>query len=426
MASRRAAANTKKFSEIMNALGQEAKMAGRILSSAQEKQIIGTLESLATLLLKQSAFLIASNKQDLAQGKKLSEALVDRLTLTEDRIKAMADGVRTVTALPDPTGQILEERKRPNGLKIYKVSVPIGTLGMIYESRPNVTIDAAALSLRSRNAIILRGGSECMTTNRALHRLVQQALEENDLPAAAVSMLPSQEHALVDEMLAAHQWIDVLIPRGGRSLIEAVQTKATMPVFSHLDGICHVYIHSHADADMAEKILLNAKMRRTGICGAAETLLLDRALSEDTRTRLITSLIEAGCAVVGDPEAQQLHPDVAPATDEDWTTEYLAAKISVKHVESVDAAIQHINCFGSHHTDSIITQDRNAKAQFQIGVDSAIVMHNASTQFADGGEFGMGAEIGISTGRLHARGPVGVTQLTTYKYIVDGSGQVRP
>jgi len=356
----------------------------------------------------------------------LSEALLDRLKLTPERIESMSAGLETVIDLPDPVGRVLWESKRPNGLHIKRLSCPIGVLGMIYESRPNVTVDAAALCLKSHNAVILRGGSESLNSSLALHDLIQSSLRAHNLPEGAVSMIPVSDRSVVGEMLSADQYIDVMIPRGGRGLIERVMSEAAMPVFGHLEGLCHIYIHQTARKEIAVDVTLNAKMRRTGICGAAETLLLDHKLDPDIARAVVKALLDKGCEVVGDKMAQGLDERIGAARSEDWHTEYLAPKISVAVVDGVEEAVNHINAQGSHHTDSILAEDAQAASYFLNRVDSGIVMHNASTQFADGGEFGMGAEIGIATGKFHARGPVGLEQLTTYKYLVHGSGQTRP
>ncbi|MCK5384560.1 MAG: glutamate-5-semialdehyde dehydrogenase, partial [Alphaproteobacteria bacterium] len=322
--------------------------------------------------------------------------------------------------------RILWEQTRPNGLKIQRIACPIGLLGMIYESRPNVTVDASVLCLKSHNAVMLRGGSECLHSSLILHKIIQQALKDNGLPEASVSMIPISDRAAVGAMLKAAEYIDVMIPRGGSGLIQRVMDEARMPVFGHLNGICHVYIHPTAKPDIAREVTLNAKMRRTGICGATETLLLDKGLDPTIVKDVLTTLLDAGCSIVGDAQIQDIDNRIMPATDEDWVTEYLDAKLSCKFVDSVKDAVNHINTYGSHHTDSILTEDKDAAAYFLKNVDSGIVLHNASTQYADGGEFGMGAEIGIATGKMHARGPVGVEQLCTYKYNVHGNGQTRP
>lgn len=417
-----------KPTSIIHDLGIKARSAARTLGQIDEAAINKTLQTLATLIREDSAAILQANEQDVqaARDKDLAPALIDRLTLNTARIEAIAQSVEDIAALPDPVGSILEEWDRPNGLRIQKISVPIGVLGMIYESRPNVTIDAAALCLKSHNAVILRGGSESFYSSRALHALVRAALTQNNLPADAVGMAPNTDRALVGDMLAAHEYIDVMIPRGGKGLTSRVMKEATMPVFAHLDGNCHIYVHPSAKPDLARDVVMNAKLRRTGICGAAESLLLDEALADDTARNIVGALLDSGCAVVGDARAQTLDARIGAASDDDWSCEYLDAKISCKYVRGVEDAIDHINLYGSHHTESILAEDKDAVKSFLKNVDSAIVMHNASTQFADGGEFGMGAEIGIGTGKLHARGPVGVRQLTTFKYLVKGDGQTRP
>lgn len=414
--------------DIVESLAKDARAASRVIARQSDETINAVLQTLAGLLRQNSAAIIEANTRDVqaGQAKGLTAALIDRLTLNDARIEAMASGLETVASLANPVGRTLWETTRPNGLVIKKVSVPIGTLGMIYESRPNVTIDAAALCLKSRNAVILRGGSESLESSLALHALIQQALEAHNLPSAAVSMIPTADRAAVGAMLACHTYIDVMIPRGGKSLIERVMNEAKMPVFGHLEGLCHIYIHPSAKPEIAREVTLNAKMRRTGICGAVETLLLDKNLSEDTAKDVITTLLDKGCALVGDEAAQKLDPRIEAASEADWRTEYLAPKLSIATVDSVDQAIAHINHYGSHHTDSILCEAPDAAESFLNQVDSGIVLHNASTQFADGGEFGMGAEIGIATGKMHARGPVGVEQLCTYKYQVHGNGQTRP
>jgi glutamate-5-semialdehyde dehydrogenase len=414
--------------QIVKQLGQEARAASRILAQTPVADINAMLDSLAAALRKKSASVIEANKKDVAAAKQkgLSPALIDRLMLDEARIDAIAKGVETVRDLDDPAGVILKETKRPNGLVIQKVSVPIGVLGMIYESRPNVTVDAAILALKSRNAIILRGGSESLNSSLALHKIIQETLKEANLPVGAVAMIPTGDREAVGAMLRAADNIDVMIPRGGKSLIERVMNEARMPVFGHLEGICHIYVHPSVKPDIARKVVLNAKMRRTGICGAMETLILDSKVETSLAKAILNDLIEAGCEIVGDKLTQGLDNRIGHATTQDWHTEYLDAKLSVCTVTSVEEAVNHINGYGSHHTDSILAEDKTVVEYFLNNVDSGIVMHNASTQFADGGEFGMGAEIGIATSKLHARGPVGLEQLCTYKYIVRGNGQARP
>ena len=409
-------------------IGKAAKMAASVISQASTLTINNVLNDLAQALLDNEEAILEANKKDLAAAKEkdLTPALIDRLTLTSERIAAISQSVQDIMKLDDPVGAVLETTERPNGLKIEKVSVPIGVLGMIYESRPNVTIDAAALCLKSHNAVILRGGSESFHSSRALHALVQDCLKKNDLPEAAVSMLPSTDRALVGAMLQASDYIDVMIPRGGKGLTGRVMSEAKMPVFAHLDGNCHIYIHDSVQPELALAVVKNAKLRRTGVCGAAESLLIDKNLNKETAKQILDTLLQEECEVVGDEDTQKLDERIQPATEDDWRTEYLDKKISCKFVANVDEAIKHINQYGSHHTDAILGEDKNAVSEFQSRVDSAIVIHNASTQFADGGEFGMGAEIGIGTGKLHARGPVGLKQLTTFKYLVKGDGQTRP
>ncbi len=410
------------------ALGQSARAASRILEHIPDQKINDALNATAAALRDHMADILAANQKDLdaALAKNLSPSLTDRLTLNASRIESIAKGLEDVATLPDPVGKTLASWTRPNGLQIERRSVPIGVLGMIYEARPNVTIDAAGLCLKSRNAVILRGGSENLNSSLALFNVMKGILKAYGFPDGCIGMVENPDRALVGDMLAADTYIDVMIPRGGKGLIERVKAEARMPVFSHLDGICHVYVHPSANPAIAEKVVLNAKMRRPGICGAAETLLLDDALNKNLAHQIIIALLESGCAVAGDEETQKFDPRVTSATEEDWATEYLDAKISVKFVSGVEAAVDHINTYGSQHTDSILAEDKDAAGYFLGHVGSAIAMHNTSTQFADGGEFGMGAEIGISTGKFHARGPVGVEQLTTYKYIVRGNGQIRP
>lgn len=413
---------------VMDVLGAQAKSAASVLAQVSSDNINSCLKNLAKALVRHTDDILAANTKDVAEAEKNNQtlALIDRLTLDKKRIEGIAQSVLDIVNLEDPVENILETIKRPNGLVIEKISVPIGVLGMIYESRPNVTIDAAALCLKSRNAVILRGGSDSFHSSHALHKIVQDCLAESGLPLAAVSMAPDTNREFVGAMLAAHEYIDVMIPRGGKGLTSLVMAQAKMPVFAHLDGNCHVYVHGSAKADLAIEVIKNAKLRRTGICGATESLLFDMGLDTALAQKILAILIEEGCVVVGDAQAQKLDKRVMPATEEDWATEYLDKKISVKFVQDVGAAIEHINKYGSHHTDCILAEDSQAVQAFQRRVDSAIVIHNASTQFADGGEFGFGAEIGIGTGKLHARGPVGLKQLTTFKYIVKGNGQTRP
>jgi glutamate-5-semialdehyde dehydrogenase len=414
---------------LMSAIGRRARAAAAALARAPAGARDAALEAVAARLRARAGEILAANADDLkaARSRGLSGALLDRLGLDEARVEAMACGVEEIRALPDPLGRVLAEWTRPNGLVIRRVSVPLGVIGIIYESRPNVTADAGALCLKSGNAVILRGGSESFASSRAIHACLAEALVEAGLPAEAVQIVPTRDRAAVGCLLGGlGGCVDVVVPRGGRSLIERVQRDARVPVIGHLEGICHVYVDKAADLAMAERIVLNSKLRRTGICGAAETLLVDRACAATHLAPLIAALIDAGCEVRGDAEARATDARVRPADEADWRTEYLDAIISLRVVDGVDGAIRHIAEYGSGHTESIVTADPEAARRFLGEVDSAIILHNASTQFADGGEFGMGAEIGISTGRIHARGPVGTEQLTSFKYQVSGSGQVRP
>ncbi|MEO1220029.1 MAG: glutamate-5-semialdehyde dehydrogenase [Pseudomonadota bacterium] len=383
------------------------------------------LRSAARHIRASAGAILGANEKDVSAGlaSDLSKAMVDRLTLDEARLEGIAAGIEAVADLPDPVGEIIDETKPPNGLKLSRVRVPIGLIGIIYESRPNVTADTAALCVRSGNAVLLRGGSEAVHSNRAIHRAMVAGLAEGGVPEAAAQLVPTQDRAAVGAMLTASGQIDMIIPRGGRSLVERVQSEARVPVLAHLDGICHTYVHSAADPEMARTIAINAKMRRTGICGALETLLIDSKFGD--AAAVIAGLIEAGCEVRGDVRIQGLDPRVIPANEEDWGTEFLDTIAAVRMVDGLDEAIAHIAVHSSNHTDAIITDDDTAAEAFLAKVDSAIVMHNASSQFADGGEFGLGAEIGIATGRLHARGPVALEGLTTYKWLVRGSGQAR-
>ena len=411
----------------MAVLGAEARAAARVLAASSAEARRRALKAAAATIRSEEAAILEANAKDMAaaEASGLSGALLDRLALDPGRVEAMAAGVEQVAALDDPLGRLLGEWERPNGLRIRRVSVPIGVIGIIYESRPNVTADAGALCLMAGNAAILRGGSESYHSSRAIAAALRAALGETGLPAGCIQLVPTTDRAAVGILLGMDDALDLIVPRGGRSLIERVLAESRVPVMAHLDGNCHVYVHTAADPEKARDVTFNAKMRRTGICGAAETLLVDADVAE-TLPAILEPLFEAGCEVRGDARVQALDARVVPADDADWGTEYLDAIISVGVVDGLDAAIAHVNEHGSHHTDSIITEDAAAAERFMEGVDSGIVLHNASTQFADGGEFGMGAEIGISTGKLHARGPVGVEQLTTYKYKVYGNGQVRP
>ncbi len=413
----------------MHAIGRQAKSAARVLALAGTTQKDAALAAMAQAIRRSKTDILAANAQDLAEAKTAgaTAAFLDRLALDDPRITATADGLDVVRALGDPVGTVTERWTRPNGMTIERVRVPLGVVGVIYESRPNVTADAAALCLKAGNAAILRGGSESHRSNRAIHAALTEGLRSAALPEAAISLVPTRDRAAVGMMLSGLDGaLDVIVPRGGKSLVARVQAEARVPVFAHLEGICHVYVDKAARLDMAKMIVLNAKMRRTGVCGAAETLLVDRAAAPTHLAPLVGMLLDAGCEVRGDEATRAVDPRVGPASQDDWSTEYLDAVISAKLVDGVDAAIAHIERFGSHHTDSIVTEDPDAAEKFLSQVDSAIVLHNASTQFADGGEFGFGAEIGIATGRFHARGPVGVEQLTSFKYRVRGSGQIRP
>jgi glutamate-5-semialdehyde dehydrogenase len=413
----------------MGEIARGARSAARALALAPAEQKNRALELMAAAVRAQAAAIIAANAEDVAEARAsgLTGAFLDRLSLDPARVEAMASGIDAVRALNDPVGTIMESWTRPNGMRIERVRVPLGVIGIIYESRPNVTADAAALCLKSGNAAILRGGSDSMRSSRAVLAALGQGLRGAGLPEAAVQLVPTRDRAAVGLMLTGLDGnIDVIVPRGGKSLVARVQAEARVPVFAHLEGVCHVFIDKSASLDMAKKIVLNAKMRRTGVCGAAETLLIDRACAPTHLKPLVEMLIAAGCEIRGDKRTLAADRRVKPATEDDWSTEYLDAIITVKVVDDIAAAIAHIERYGSHHTDAIVADDPGAAGKFLREVDSAIVLHNASTQFADGGEFGFGAEIGIATGRLHARGPVGVDQLTTFNYRIHGNGQTRP
>jgi glutamate-5-semialdehyde dehydrogenase len=414
---------------LMHEIGRGAKQAARVLALADTARKDSALAAMASAVRARASDILAANAEDVAEvkGAGASAAFLDRLALDPKRVAAMADGIDTVRALADPVGTVLASWTRPNGMRIERVRVPIGVVGIVYESRPNVTADAGVLCLKAGNAAILRGGSESLRSARAIHAALVEGLRQAALPEAAIQLVPTRDRAAVGMMLSGLEGaIDAIVPRGGKGLVARVQQEARVPVFAHLEGVCHVYVDKAANLDMAVKIVLNAKMRRTGVCGAAETLLVDRAVAPTHLRPLIDKLIAAGCEVRGDAAAAALDARVKPATEEDWSTEYLDAIIAAKVVDGVDGAIDHIERYGSHHTDAIVTEDLAAADKFLAEVDSAIVLHNASTQFADGGEFGFGAEIGIATGKLHARGPVGVEQLTSFKYRVHGSGQIRP
>jgi glutamate-5-semialdehyde dehydrogenase len=414
---------------LLRETGARAKSAARVLALAPTAQKDSALAAMAESIRARQAQILAANAEDMAEAKAAgaTAAFLDRLALDGRRVAAIADALDVVRALADPVGAVTERWTRPNGMTIERVRVPIGVIGIIYESRPNVTADAASLCLKAGNAAILRGGSESYRSNQAIHAALVEGLRAAALPEAAIALVPGRDRSAVGMMLSGLDGaIDIIVPRGGKSLVARVQSEARVPVFAHLEGVCHVYVDKAAKLDMAQAIVRNAKMRRTGVCGAAETLLVDRAAAATHLKPLVTMLLDAGCEVRGDEAMRATDRRVKPASEQDWSTEYLDAVISAKVVDGVDGAISHIERFGSHHTDSIVTEDGAAAEKFLREVDSAIVLHNASTQFADGGEFGFGAEIGIATGRFHARGPVGVEQLTSFKYRVRGSGQIRP
>jgi glutamate-5-semialdehyde dehydrogenase len=413
---------------LMADLGRRARAAARQVALASAEGKNAALHAMAACIRTRADAILAANAEDLAdaRAKGQSGAFIDRLILNPERLDAIADAVESIAALPDPVGRVLARFERPNGLQIERVATPLGVIGVIFESRPNVTADAGALCLKAGNAAILRAGSESFRSSLAIAEAMGEGLEQACLPADAIRLVPTRDRAAVGAMLSGLDGnLDVIVPRGGKSLVARVQEEARVPVFAHLEGLNHVYVHGGADLAMAKEIVLNAKMRRTGVCGSAETLLVDRACAETHLKPLISMLLDAGCAVRGDEAVQTADSRVTPATEEDWRTEYLDAIISARIVDGLDAALAHIETYGSHHTDSIVTNDAAAAERFLAEVDSAIVLHNASTQFADGGEFGFGAEIGIATGRMHARGPVGVEQLTSFKYRIRGSGQTR-
>src|SRR6266404_2448735 len=412
----------------MAEIGRQAREASATLALAPAEAKTAALEAAAATVRSRANEILAANAEDLAEAKQagIGSALLDRLALDPKRLEAVACGLEDIAAQPDPVGRTLAEWTRPNGLSIQRIAVPLGVIGIIYESRPNVTADAGGLALKSGNAAILRGGSESFQSSQALVAALGEGLCSAGLPEAAIQLVPTRDRAAVGLMLGMDEHIDIIVPRGGRSLIERVQRESRIPVIAHLEGICHTYVDGAADPGKARAIVLNAKMRRVSICGATETLLVDRRVAADRLPAILVDLREAGCELRGDLATQAIDPTVLPATEEDWRTEYLDAVLSVRVVDGVAGAIAHINHYGSHHTDGILTEDGDAAERFLREVDSAIVLVNASTQFADGGEFGMGAEIGISTQRLPPRGPVGAEQLTTYKYLVRGTGQVRP
>ena len=413
----------------MNEIGRRARAAARILAQATAEQKNNALHLMAAAVRAHTASILAANAEDVAEARAagVTGAFLDRLSLDAERVDSIAQGIDVVRALKDPVGSVTESWTRPNGMRIERIRVPLGVVGIIYESRPNVTADAGVLCLKAGNAAILRGGSDSMRSSRAILAALTEGLRAANLPEASIQLVPTRDRTAVGLMLTGLDGnLDVIVPRGGKGLVARVQAEARVPVFAHLEGVCHVFVHAAAALDMAKKIVLNAKMRRTGVCGAAETLLVDRAVASTHLKPLIGMLIDAGCEIRGDQATVAADGRVKPATEEDWGTEYLDAIIAAKVVDGLSAAIEHIEHYGSHHTDAIVTDDQAAAERFLREVDSAIVLHNASTQFADGGEFGFGAEIGIATGRLHARGPVGVDQLTTFKYRIHGSGQTRP
>lgn len=415
--------------ETMDSIGTAARQASRILAIASDKSKSSALLAAATSLRSNVAKILDANHKDLANGNSsgLSNALLDRLALDESRVESIAISLESIAELKDPVGEIIAQWDRPNGLRIQRVRTPLGVIGVVYESRPNVTADAGALCLKSGNAVILRGGSDSFHSSNAIHQCMMDGLRTAGLPETSIQIVPTTDRAAVGEMLSGLSGnLDVLIPRGGKSLVARVQAESRIPVFAHLDGICHVYVDQNADVDMATEIVLNSKLRRTGICGAAETLLVHQAWADENLGNLIQELQSKGCQIRGDQAVCNLVSSSERATDDDWSTEYLDSILSVRIVSDVGEAIEHINKYGSHHTESIVTSNADAAERFLNEIDSAILIHNASTQFADGGEFGMGAEIGIATGKMHARGPVGVEQLTSFKYRVHGTGQIRP
>jgi glutamate-5-semialdehyde dehydrogenase len=425
----KAVGNSGTLEATMREIGRDARKAAHALALAPASRKNRALAAMAKAIRQSRAAILVANADDVAEAKAkgATPAFLDRLALDAERIEAIAAGLDVIRKLKDPVGTVMESWRRPNGMRIERVRVPLGVVGVIYESRPNVTADAGALCLKAGNAVILRGGSESFRSASAIHAALVEGLAEAELPAAAISLVPTRERAAVGMMLAGLDGaIDVIVPRGGKDLVGRVQNEARVAVFAHLEGVCHVYVDAAAKLTMAKAIVLNAKMRRTGVCGAAETLLVDRAGAPKLLKPLITMLIDAGCEIRGDAAVQAVDSRVKPAREADWGTEYLDAILTAGVVDGVDAAIAHIERYGSHHTDAIITENRAAAEKFLREVDSAIVLHNASTQFADGGEFGFGGEIGIATGKLHARGPVGVEQLTSFKYRIRGNGQTRP
>jgi glutamate-5-semialdehyde dehydrogenase len=428
-ASLKAVDNSTDLAALMGGLAAQARAAAEVLALASPEQKNHALEAMEGAIRANAAAILAANAEDVTEARAggATSAFVDRLMLTPARVDAMADGIRTVRDIPDPVGVVTERWQRPNGMTIERVRVPLGVVAVIFESRPNVAADAGVLCLKSGNAVILRGGSDSFRSCRAIHDGLVQGLREAGLPEAAITLVPTRDRAAVGLLLSGlNGAIDVIVPRGGKSLVARVEAEARVPVFAHLEGVNHVYVDRAANLDMAKSIVLNAKMRRPGVCGAAETLLIDRAGAAENLKPLVEMLIEAGCEVRGDDDVQRVDARVKPASDQDWDTEYEDAIIAAKLVGGVEDAIAHIRRHGSKHTDAIVTDDARAAQKFLNEVDSAIVLHNASTQFADGGEFGFGAEIGIATGKFHARGPVGAEQLTSFKYRIHGTGQIRP
>ncbi len=422
-------ARKREIQDLMAAIGRQAREAARPLAIAAPEQKEKALLSMAAAIRSRKAEILTANALDLEAAREtgVASAFLDRLTLTEARIADMARAIEEIAGLPDPVGTVIAAWDRPNGLKIERVRTPLGVIGVIYESRPNVTADAGALCLKAGNAVILRGGSDSLNSSRAIHACLVEGLQAAGLPDHAIQMVPVADRGAVGAMLSGlNGAVDVIVPRGGKSLVARVQAEARVPVFAHLEGLCHVYVDASADLDMALKIVVNAKMRRTGICGSAETLLIDRTDAERLVPPLVAALIGAGCEVRADADVRTIVPGLIAATEEDWATEYLDAIIAVALVDGISGAIAHISRWSSAHTEAIIAEDEAAVARFFTEIDSAILLHNASTQFADGGEFGMGGEIGIATGKMHARGPVGVEQLTSFNYRVRGTGQVRP
>ncbi|MDC0398447.1 glutamate-5-semialdehyde dehydrogenase [Alphaproteobacteria bacterium] len=420
--------SAKDISSLMSEMGAKAAKAGQIIKQAASTQKDNALRIAAQQIKNNKDMILRANSIDMdhASRKGLKSSLIDRLDLSGNRLEDMAIGLESIIELPDPVGQVIKSWRRPNGLEISQISVPLGVIGIIYESRPNVTADAGGLCLKSGNAVILRGGSESFNTSKAIVSCLHEGLRSANLPESCIQIVPTKDRGAVGQLLAMTKYIDVIVPRGGKSLVERVQNESRVPTIAHLEGLCHVYVDNDADTEMACNIVLNAKMRRTGVCGAAETLLIDRSAADRLLPPLAKKLMEEGCELRGDASSRALVSGIKTATESDWSTEYLDAILSVKIVDGVSGAITHIGDYGSNHTDTIVTNNELVAEKFLSEVDSAIVLHNASTQYADGGEFGLGAEIGISTGRLHARGPVGAEQLTCFKYVVRGNGQTRP